>query len=50
MPLRWLFLLSCLVAQAAWADTLIGRVVAIADGDTLTVLDSRNHHEKLTTA
>ncbi len=37
------------LAQATWAETLTGRVVAIADGDTLTLLDvaNRQHHIRL---
>lgn len=33
--------------QAASADTLTGRVVGIADGDTLTVLDASNQQHKI---
>ena len=40
-----LVLLALLLAAAvAAAETLRGRVVSLADGDTLTVLDS-NHHQ-----
>jgi len=35
-----------LVSQAS-ADTLLGRVVGIADGDTLTVLDASNTQHKI---
>jgi endonuclease YncB( thermonuclease family) len=31
--------LMALAASLAWADTLVGRVVAVLDGDTVTVLD-----------
>lgn len=38
-------LLLALAASCAWADTLTGRVVAVLDGDTITVLDaSRQEH------
>lgn len=30
-----------LMANTAWADTITGKVVAVSDGDTLTVLDGR---------
>jgi endonuclease YncB( thermonuclease family) len=47
--MRWL--LAFLVAQThvAWAETLTGRVVKIADGDTLTLLtpDQRQHRIRL---
>ena len=36
-----------LLAVAASADTLTGRVVGIADGDTLTLLDERNTQHKI---
>lgn len=38
-----------LVVLTHWAtaDTITGRVVAIADGDTLTVLDSANQQHKI---
>lgn len=35
------------VANGAHADILSGRVVAIADGDTLTVLDASNRQHKI---
>lgn len=35
------------LASAAQADTLTGRVVGIADGDTLTLLDAANGHHKI---
>jgi endonuclease YncB( thermonuclease family) len=42
MPIlrRALFALLLLTTLPAWAETLTGRVVAIADGDTLTLLTS----------
>ena len=36
-----------LLATAGHADTLAGRVVGIADGDTLTVLDATNTQHKI---
>lgn len=40
-----LFLLLALSAPAVWAEVLVGRVIAVADGDTVTVLDaSRQQH------
>jgi endonuclease YncB( thermonuclease family) len=36
-----------LLASAAQADILTGRVVGIADGDTLTVLDTSNTQHKI---
>lgn len=46
MPLRAaIFIL--LLALPAWASALTGRVVAIADGDTLTILDSSNRQHKI---
>ena len=43
------FLLATLlfVANTSVADTLIGRVIAIADGDTVTVLDASNTQFKI---
>lgn len=36
-----------LLAGPAWAQVLIGKVVAIADGDTLTVLDENKTQHKI---
>ncbi|GEM_PF-4000248 len=33
--------ISMLMFNTAWADTITGKVVAVADGDTLTVLNGR---------
>lgn len=38
--MRWLLLLSCFAVHAAFGETISGRVVAVADGDTLTILDA----------
>ncbi len=32
---------------AAWAETITGRVVGVADGDTITVLDAKNEQHKI---
>jgi endonuclease YncB( thermonuclease family) len=47
--MRWLLLCSSLLAQAALADVLAGRVVEIAGGDALTILDAgkRRHEVRL---
>lgn len=46
--------LKCLIAAAlllvvnqAYADTLLGRVVGVTDGDTLTLLDATNAQHKI---
>jgi endonuclease YncB( thermonuclease family) len=39
---RWLALLLFLAAQGISAETIQGRIIRIADGDTLTILDARN--------
>jgi endonuclease YncB( thermonuclease family) len=44
---RLLPLLALLLVNPAAADTLRGRVVAIADGDTVTVLDESNTQYKI---
>lgn len=41
------FILLLLLAVSAHAETIAGRVVAIADGDTLTVLDALNQQHKI---
>jgi endonuclease YncB( thermonuclease family) len=42
-----LLAIAVLAAPLGAAETLIGRVVGIADGDTLTVLDSLNQQHKV---
>jgi endonuclease YncB( thermonuclease family) len=42
-----LLALTLLAAPLASAETLTGRVVGIADGDTITVLDSTNDQRKV---
>jgi endonuclease YncB( thermonuclease family) len=45
---RYLFLVFALVvAPLADAQTLLGRVVGVADGDTITLLDSANDQHKV---
>ena len=39
-------LLTCAFPLVA-ADTIVGKVVAVADGDTLTVLDALKHQHKI---
>ncbi len=41
------FLLLLLYATEAVADTLTGKVVKVADGDTITVLDSTNTQSRI---
>lgn len=43
------WLLAALLLPAAWADTLVGRVISVADGDTLTLLagDQSRHVVRL---
>ena len=46
--LRYLFIgLTVLYTSQVWADILHGRVVGIADGDTITVLDASNTQYKI---
>ena len=45
--MRLLLLSLALLAPLAYAETLTGRVVGIADGDTITVLDSTNDPHKV---
>lgn len=40
-------LLLSLFAVCAWAETITGRVVAVSDGDTITVLDGENREIKV---
>ena len=42
-----IFALCLLVTQLAAAETVVGRVVGIADGDTLTILDGSNRQHKI---
>jgi endonuclease YncB( thermonuclease family) len=36
-----------MIASCAWAETITGRVVGVADGDTITVLDAANQQHKI---
>jgi endonuclease YncB( thermonuclease family) len=36
-----------IVAHFAWGDTLSGKVVGVADGDTITVLDASHQQHKI---
>jgi endonuclease YncB( thermonuclease family) len=40
-------LLLALILSPAWADALVGKVVAVADGDTITVLDDTKVQHKI---
>ena len=40
-----LFLL--LTAHSAWAESIQGRVISVADGDTLTIVDAHEHQHKI---
>lgn len=42
----WLLSLL-LVVTSAQAETLLGRVVGVADGDTITILDNTNTQYKI---
>lgn len=46
-PAAWLLCTALAVTLPAQADTLTGRVVAIADGDTLTVLDAQHTQHRI---
>ena len=45
--LRSLFFLPAFFVSIANAETLDGRVVSVADGDTVTVLDASNRQHKI---
>jgi len=40
----WLLLFSSLYSAAAYADTLTGKVIHIADGDTVTIIANNSQH------
>lgn len=44
---RSITLALCLIASSLYADTTKGKVVRVADGDTMTVLDSSNTQHKI---
>lgn len=45
--LHWALLAASFLHLPLFAETITGRVVAIADGDTITVLDSSNAQHKI---
>lgn len=45
--MRWLALLLVLLVHGVCAETIHGKVIRIADGDTLTILDSAKHEFKI---
>jgi len=45
--MRWIALLLCLIAHDLAAETIRGKVVKIADGDTLTILDARRQEHRI---
>lgn len=45
--LRSLLVLSALLCGLAHAETLLGVVVGVADGDTITVLDAERQQHKI---
>jgi endonuclease YncB( thermonuclease family) len=45
--MRWIVLLLFVTAQWAFAETLRGKVIRIADGDTLTILDARKKEHRI---
>lgn len=45
--LRFLPIALWIVAYSAWSDTLSGKVVGVADGDTVTVLDANHQQHKI---
>ena len=47
MRCSWLLILLSLLPTVTVAETLTGRVVAVADGDTLTVLDAAHQQHKI---
>lgn len=46
--LSWVCAIACLVASTtSHADILMGKVVGVSDGDTITVLDAQQHTHKI---
>jgi endonuclease YncB( thermonuclease family) len=45
--MRWIALFLCLIAHGLAAETISGKVVKIADGDTLTILDARRQEHRI---
>jgi hypothetical protein len=46
-PMRWLLLSLFFAFHGALAEVIVGKVVGIADGDTLTMLDSAKRQHKI---
>lgn len=47
MLIRILLICSFLIPTISWADLFSGKVISIADGDTITVLDSTERQHKI---
>lgn len=45
--MRWTVVLLGLIAGAAWAEPITGKVVAVASGDTLTILDAAKKRHRI---
>lgn len=45
--MAFLILIACSFASSSMADTITGKVVSIADGDTLTILDEARAQHKI---
>ena len=45
--LRYLTLITLLLSLNIYADTVMGRVVGVSDGDTITLLDTTNTQYKV---
>lgn len=45
--LRTVVFVVCSLALSVHADTITGRVVGVADGDTITVLDANRQQHKI---
>lgn len=45
--MRWIAFLLFLVAHGVLGETLQGKVIRIADGDTLTILDAAKMQHKV---
>lgn len=45
--MAFLILIACSIASSAMADTITGKVVSVADGDTLTILDEARVQHKI---
>ncbi len=47
ISMPWLLLLLAFCVPAVWAEVLEGRVVSVADGDTITLLDGNRQQHKI---